>query len=394
MAGIAQLVEPRIVIPVVAGSSPVSRPTSYYGLSLILNQKRSQKVLFRALLGVLYLEMAMAYIQKVRRKKGNVYRVYIKKVGFKRVSKTFDSKRLAVQFINSIESDRKKLLAYSQSKTQTLLSLVIEKYLNKEYKGTRVNDERAKLNFWINALGDKPIIDITTIDINEAISTLPVHLKNATINRYIAAISVVFSYACREYGLQVNPVRKIPSLPENNERTRFLSEAERIRLFSSCRASHWDKLYLIVLLAITTGARKGELTQLRWNDIDFERRTAYVSTTKNGQPKVLPLTDSVIKELQLFDTKDISLIFASKVKEDVAYCFTKPWKKALEDADIKDFRFHDLRHSCASYLAQSGASLLEIADVLGHKDISVTKRYAHLCVEHKVSLINRVMGGI
>ena len=123
----------------------------------------------------------MAYIQKVRRKKGNVYRVYIKKVGFKRVSKTFDSKRLAVQFINSIESDRKKLLAYSQSKTQTLLSLVIEKYLNKEYKGTRVNDERAKLNFWINALGDKPIIDITTIDINEAISTLPVHLKTQLI---------------------------------------------------------------------------------------------------------------------------------------------------------------------------------------------------------------------
>ena len=69
-------------------------------------------------------------------------------------------------------------------------------------------------------------------------------------------------------------------------------------------------------------------------------------------------------------------------------------EKALEEADIKDFRFHDLRHSCASYLAQSGASLLEIADLLGHKQISVTKRYAHLCIEHKVSLINRVLGGI
>jgi site-specific recombinase XerD len=92
--------------------------------------------------------------------------------------------------------------------------------------------KRVKLNFWIKALGDKPIIDITTADINDALSTLPVHLKNATINRYVAAISVVFSYACREYGLQVNPVRKIPSLPENNERTRFLSEAERTRLFA------------------------------------------------------------------------------------------------------------------------------------------------------------------
>ena len=106
------------------------------------------------------------------------------------------------------------------------------------------------------------------------------------------------------------------------------------------------------------------------------------------------MTDSVIKELQLFDTKDSSLIFASKIKEEVAYCFTKPWKKALEDAEIKDFRFHDLRHTCASYLAQSGASLLEISFVLGHKQISVTQRYAHLCVEQKSSLINRVMGSI
>jgi len=336
----------------------------------------------------------MAYIQKVKRKQDTAYRVFILVDKEKRVTKTFNTKRSAVQFVNSVESDRNKLLAYTQSKSHTLLSVVIDKYLSSEYKGTRVNDERRKLNFWLEALGDKVIIDITTVCINEALSTLPSVFKNATINRYVAAISVVFSYACRQYGLHTNPVRNIPSLPENNERIRFLSEAERTRLFGSCRASQWDKLYLLVILAITTGARKGELTKLGWGDIDFDRRTAYVATTKNGQPKVLPLTDSVIRELQLFDTKDNSLIFASRIKCEVAYCFTKPWKKALEDAEIKDFRFHDLRHSCASYLAQSGASLLEIADVLGHKQISVTKRYAHLCIEHKSSLINRVLGGI
>ena len=132
----------------------------------------------------------MACIQKVVRKKGNVYRVYIKKVGFKRLSKTFNSKRQAVQFVNSIESDRNKLLAYTQSKSHTLLSLVIDKYISNEYKGTRVNDGRRKLNFWLEALGDKVIIDITTVCINEALSTLPSVFKNATINRYVAAISV------------------------------------------------------------------------------------------------------------------------------------------------------------------------------------------------------------
>jgi len=336
----------------------------------------------------------MAYIQKVKRKQDNAYRVFITVDSEKRVTKTFNTKRSAVQFANSIESDRNKLLAYTQSKSRTLLSLVIDKYLNDEYKGTRVNDERVKLNFWIKALSDKPIIDITTTDINEALGTLPGHFKNATINRYVAAISVVFSYAVREYGIQVNPIRKIPSLPENNERTRFLSDDERTRLFHSGRASHWDKLYLIVLLAITTGARKGELTKLKWNDIDFERRTAYVSTTKNGQPKVMPLTNEVVKELNRFKDQEPELIFNSEIKTDKPYEFRKLWLKALDKAEIDNFRFHDLRHTCASYLAMNGCSLLEIADVLGHKQISMTARYSHLCVSHKQKLIKKHFGDI
>jgi integrase len=335
----------------------------------------------------------MSSIQKINNLKGVSYRVYIRRKDIKPITKTFSSKRLASQFALKVESDSHLQSILARDHNITFRELTID-YLLNGYKGKDSVEQKSKLKYWNELIGNKQLIYITRKDISFGLSNLPKKLTNATINRYKAAISVTFAYACREYDLIENPVSKIPSLPENNERTRFLSEAERTRLFASCRASQWDKLYLIILLAITTGARKGELTKLRWNDIDFERRTAYVSTTKNGQPKVLPLTDSVIRELQLFDTKDNSLIFASKVKDNVAYCFTKPWKKALEDAEIKDFRFHDLRHSCASYLAQSGASLLEIADVLGHKQISVTKRYAHLCIEHKSSLINRVMGSI
>jgi integrase len=144
-------------------------------------------------------------------------------------------------------------------------------------------------------------------------------------------------------------------------------------------------------MAITTGARRGELLGLRWNDIDLERQTAYVQTTKNGQPKVLPLTDRVTKELTRFRQQDASLIFNSEVNPSKAFCFNKQWKKALAIAEVDNFRFHDLRHTTASYLAMSGASLLEIADVLGHKQISVTQRYAHLCIDHKEKLINSVM---
>ena len=314
----------------------------------------------------------MATIQKIINTNNPSYRVFIRRQGCKTLSKTFPTKKLAKEFALRMESDVSAMLSIRGKSSTTLFKNLVAEYLHKEYRGARPKEQGRKLGFWSETLGEKLIIDITSNDIYDGLQQLPNDLTNATLNRYKAAIGVVFSYACRALDLPENPVRKIPSLPENNERIRFLSEAERTRLFKACRASHWDKLYLIILLAITTGARKGELTKLGWNDIDFDRRTAYVATTKNGQPKVLPLTNSVIKELQLFDTKDSRLIFASKVKEEVAYCFTKPWKKALEDAKIEDFRFHDLRHSCASYLAQSGASLLEIADVLGHKQISVT----------------------
>jgi len=93
-----------------------------------------------------------------------------------------------------------------------------------------------------------------------------------------------------------------------------------------------------------------------------------------------------------FRLNDSSLIFCSEIKPDKPYFFFKQWNRVRDEAELVDFRFHDLRHTTASYLAQNGATLLEIADVLGHKQIEVTMRYSHLCIEHKSSLINRVMG--
>ena len=333
----------------------------------------------------------MATIQKLMNKKGVSYRVQIRRKGLPNIFKTFTNKQDARRFALRIEESKSAHRAYS---SKLIFNTLVEMYLTNEYLGTKPQMQRSRLKHWLNHMGEMPINDIDKDDIAAGLDKLPNEFSNATINKYKKLTSVVFNYGIRELGLTENPTRYIRSLPEKKGRTRYLSDNERNRLFKACRASKWEKLYLLVLMAITTGARRGELLSLRWNDIDFERRTAYVSTTKNGQPKVLPLTDSVIRELQLFNKNDSSLIFASKVKENVAYCFTKPWKKALEDGEIEDFRFHDLRHSCASYLAQSGASLLEIADVLGHKQISVTKRYAHLCIEHKSSLINRVMSKI
>jgi integrase len=286
-------------------------------------------------------------------------------------------------------------LAYGGLSNTTTFKEASRKYLRIRYQGEiPPRSHEGRIEYWENIFGDELLINITKRNIVSGLHVLPDKLSNSTINKYKGAASVVFSYACRELELPENPARYVSSLKEGGGRTRFLSSDERGRLFKVCRSSKWEKMYLIALMAITTGARKGELMSLEWSDIDLDRQTAFVKTSKNGEPKVLPLTDSVIRELQLFKTKDSSLIFASLIKPDKPYCFTKPWYRALKDADIEDFRFHDLRHSCASYLAMNGASLLEIADVLGHKQIQMTKRYSHLCIEHKAKLINRVMSNM
>jgi len=337
----------------------------------------------------------LAAIQKIVRQKGIVYRVQIRRKNSKIISKTFATRKLAQQFASRLESDKQTLLAFGGLTTSNILfSNLVARYLSEGYKGTRPKEQESKVNYWLETLNDKPVAEITSTEINNALSALPNHLSNATVNRYKAAISVVFSFACREYGLLNNPVKNIRSKRENNERIRFLSDNERTRLFESCKASQWSKLYLLVLMAITTGARKSELLNLTFNDIDFYRKTAHVKTSKNGQPRILPLTNEVIIELDKFKYQEAALIFNSEIKPDKPMCFTKQWKKALTQAEITDFRYHDLRHSCASLLAQSGASLLEIAEVLGHKQIQVTKRYAHLCIEYKEKLINKVMGSL
>ena len=338
----------------------------------------------------------MAHIQKRKRSKGTVYRAIIKSKRFKTITKTFSTRKLAIEFAKRIEGDREFRIAFGESKQiKLLLSDLIDEYYQKRgFRSSRPQDELSKLKFWKKHLGFSDVFLIKATDISYALSTLPKTSSNATINRYRASISVVFSYAYQHYELAENPVRKIPSLPENNGRTRYLSDDERTALLRSCRASEWGKLYLIVLMAITTGARKGELLNLTFQDIDFKRSTAYVKTTKNGEPKVLPLTSDVMVELRKFKHQNPRLIFNSEIKPSVHYDFYKLWKKALDQANIDNFRFHDLRHTCASYLAQSGASLLEIADVLGHKEIQMTKRYSHLCIDHKSKLIHKVMSDI
>ncbi|MFI0488848.1 MAG: tyrosine-type recombinase/integrase [Yersinia sp. (in: enterobacteria)] len=253
-----------------------------------------------------------------------------------------------------------------------------------------------RLSWWSESLGDRPIGKISRQHIKAALETLKAEGKApATLNRYKAALSSVFTYICDEHDLKLNPCREVKQQSENNARTRFLSDTELPRLLDSAGVSAWPRLYMLILMAITTGARRGELINLRWCDINVKARTAHIERTKNSDPRIITLIDAVISELLRFREVGSGYVFPhpSKLNTPFEY-FDHLWQAVKNLSGISDFHFHDLRHTCASLLAMNGASLLEIAQVLGHKSITMTQRYSHLCNGHKARLTDRVFGGI
>ena len=209
-----------------------------------------------------------------------------------------------------------------------------------------------------------------------------------------AALSSIFQYGIDKKYLVKNPADKVRIKAEPNQIERFLSNDERVRLLKACKESTWDKMYLLVLLAITTGMRKSELTNLRWSDINFEKGLASLADTKNGTPRVNPVPSIALEELKKYRQLGNGLIFVSPNNPEKIFDFRGQWDNAKKKANIEGFRFHDLRHTAASYLVMAGATLHETAEILGHKSTETTKRYAHLSTNHKSALAERVMSNV
>jgi integrase len=299
-----------------------------------------------------------------------------------------------------------------------LLSDLIDRYAL-AYTG-RDSSRAHRLRFWQVKLGHLRLDEVTDDHIFHAVEELaqsrgryyagidadgrPIFRTKkstyspATLNRFVTCASAVFAWAIRQRIAPrqfENPCRRVPLRTENNAVVRFLSDDERERLVIACRASKWPMLYCAVLFSLVTGCRKGELQRLRWGDIDIVEGIAYLEVTKNGDRRTLVLTPALVEELGRFSGAPGSLVFKSQRRPDRAYNFdASVWPTALRTARIAKFRWHDLRHSCASMMAMSGCSLVEIGDTLGHRSLAMSRRYSHLAVSHRRKVAERVFGGI
>jgi integrase len=220
----------------------------------------------------------------------------------------------------------------------------------------------------------------------------------ATLNRYLAAISAVFSWGVEHRLVPrgwANPCRGVRLLPEAKGRVRFLDDAERARLFDACRASRYPRLYALMLMAMLTGARRGELLALRWRQVDLEAGIAHLSNTKNGDRRTLVLLPQLVDALRPFAGDPNRLVFGSvRSRYQQPASVATAWRHATDRAKLRDFHFHDLRHCCASYMAQAGVPLNIVAEVLGHRGLEMTRRYAHLTTQTKAAAMQRALGAI
>jgi integrase len=355
----------------------------------------------------------MATIRKVPRKKsksGYAYQVMIRRQGYGTISKTFERKADADKFARDQDREAKLAETYGTGYTKTVTQL-LDKYVT-EYTG-KDGTKLARLAWWKEQIGYKKLRELTpsvlvecldTLRTGEALSgagkgrsiSLGRTRSEPTVNRYHTALSSVLEVArTRWHWISDNPARRVARGQESPCLVRWLEDDERTALLEACKESTWPQLYLLVVLALSTGARLSELRRLKWSDIDLKKGMAYLSDTKNKERRALPLIPAVQTELKSQIRRiDTDLLFPSKYdpQKPISTSFRAHWNTARDKAGIKRFRFHDLRHSAASYLAMSGATELEIADVLGHKTLQMVKRYSHLSTDHKQTLVNRVLG--
>lgn len=347
----------------------------------------------------------MATIEKRINKSGEKsWRVKIRKKGFPLITQTFDSEKEATIWAQDKEVDmRRGILFPYENSHHILLGDMIDRYIEEilPLKPRSAIKQAQQLTLWKNALGHMRISEVTS----SIISNARAHLMkgktprgktrtNATVNRYMAALSHAFTIAINEWEWATdNPCKRISRLPESRGRNRYLSINEKDRLLAACKASENKHLHTVVILALCTGARRNEILQLTWDNVHFERQVLVFRFTKNNDIRVVPLQGYallLLREVYKNRTRGQSYVFTSHPKLDRPIDIETAWQNALKRAKIDNFRFHDLRHTAASYMMMSGANLKEVGDILGHKTVQMTQRYAHLSEAYTKKIVSKM----
>ena len=208
-------------------------------------------------------------------------------------------------------------------------------------------------------------------------------VKPPTIDRELALLKFMFSLAIKWKYTNENPVKEVKFFNLHRKMERILDHKEAKQLLEAAS----ERLKSVLIIALNTGMRRGEIFNLRWNDVDFDKYFIFIKETKSGVPRKVPMNSLVASTIKSIK-QESDFVFCHPKTKDRIKSVQIAFENARERAGIRDFRFHDLRHTAASWMIAAGIDLVTVKEILGHADIKTTMRYAHPTPENKRRAVN------
>lgn len=280
----------------------------------------------------------------------------------------------------------------------TIREFFVTQYLPfvRSYKRSWETDESMIRNHVIPRLGSRLLSQLTQGEIAQAVNELrDAGYAPGTCNRFLVLIRYGFTLALRweNAGITRNPAKDLVNLREDNRIERYLTIKQSQALFEGVRDSPNGILLHIIQFLIMTGARKREVLDAQWCDVDIEQKLWRIPKTKSGKIRHVPLSGEAIRvllEVKSMAQTESAYVFANPATGKPFVSIYYSWDASRKRAGIPEFRIHDLRHSFASFLVNAGRSLYEVQQLLGHADIRTTSRYAHLSRERLMEAVETI----
>lgn len=334
------------------------------------------------------------YYVRYRTPRGSIRQA---KIGNAKILKLADARRQAQKYLAQVAmgvdpAEHKETLR----QVPTLNEFLISRYIPyiEGYKRKTISEKSYIRNHISPYLGRKHLDLIKQSDVISMQHEMRIKgYSRGTCNRCLRLVKHALNMAVKwEIPLITRNVSQgVPAYEDPPTKERFLTQEETQRLFEAVLLSENTMLRYIVPMLILTGARKHEVLEARWEDFDTDSHQWRIPKTKSGKPRYVPLSDSVIELLEAIPRHEESEWIFTNPKTNKPYTrFYKSWDRARRIANLADVRIHDLRHSFASFLVNSGRSIYEVQKILGHSDVRVTQRYAHLSQNTLTDAANKV----
>lgn len=327
------------------------------------------------------------------RKRGDKYEVQIRRRGYKSITRSFATKADGLAWARGIETrmDRADLPPNTRELKATTFGQLLDRY-EREVTPQKRSAEIERYRLRVVRRSYLPSLTLDRIGPEAFAAYRDSRLKDVgpeTVRRELGTLHHIFEIARREWGVPLvrNPLSEVRKPPASAGRTRRLGGGEAERLMAAAAECRNKLISPLMICAIATGMRRGELLAARWEHLDLKRRLLFLPHTKNGQPRYVPLSTQALAAIEAARGYDPQRIFPL-----VPNAVKLAWKRLVQRAGLEGLRFHDLRHEAVSRLFELGLSVPEVAFISGHRDLKMLARYAHAQLDKVLAKIDANAG--